>query len=158
MIRTSNRLSALPFERLLEAMAEPMGAARWEGSLLRSPETEIVETEDSLRVLMELPGVRREELEIGLEENVLTVSGTKHREENGEGRLHLAERRYGTFTRAFVLPRDVNADRIEAEYADGVLRISVPKAERARRRRIEVRSGDGAQRLEATAGDGDASR
>jgi HSP20 family protein len=154
MIRTPNRLSPFPFERLLEAMAEPMADTPWNGGMLRSPETEIVETEDAIRVLVEVPGVRREDLEIGLEENVLTLSGTKRREEDGADRYHLSERRYGTFSRSFALPREVDAERIEAEYADGVLRIRIPKAERARRRRIEIRSGDGAQRLEAAQGEG----
>lgn len=152
MVRTANRTNMLPFDRLFEAMTEPLARAGWgDGELLRSPETEVVETETNLRVLMEIPGVRRDDLEIGLEANVLTVRATKHPERNEGDRYHLAERRYGTFSRSFVLPRDVDAEGIDAEYVDGVLRITVPKSEKARRRRIEVRGGgESPQRIEAS--------
>jgi HSP20 family protein len=63
------------------------------------------------------------------------------------------ERRYGSFSRSFVLPRDVDADRIEAHFEHGVLTVTIPKSEKARRRRIEVRdNGDTTRRVEASAG------
>src|SRR5690606_15026177 len=80
----------------------------------------------------------------GLENNILTISGEKRqdREESDEKhRWHLSERRYGQFSRSFVLPRDVEQDNIEATFENGVLRVVIPKSERARRRKIEIRGG-----------------
>ncbi|HEV2147837.1 MAG TPA: Hsp20/alpha crystallin family protein [Longimicrobiaceae bacterium] len=150
MVRNGNRLATVPFDRLFEAVAGPLGWPAADGSLLRSPETEVVETEDTIHVMMEMPGVRREDLDIGLESNILTVRAAKPAERVENARYHLSERRYGTFTRSFVLPRQVDADRIDAELADGVLRIVIPKTEQARRRRIEVRGGGDASRIEAS--------
>ncbi len=77
---------------------------------------------------------------------MLTISGEKQ-EERREGdensTWHLSERRYGRFSRSFVLPRDVEQDRIQARFENGVLQVTIPKSERARRRRIEIRSGSG---------------
>jgi HSP20 family protein len=150
MVRTANRLATVPFDRLFEAVAVPLGWPAGDAGLLRSPETEVVETEDAIYVVMEMPGVRRDDLDIGLEANVLTVRAAKTAERMENARYHLSERRYGTFARSFVLPRQVDADRIEAELTDGVLRIVVPKAEQARRRKIAVRGGETAGRIEAS--------
>jgi HSP20 family protein len=75
-----------------------------------------------------------------VENNVLTIRGEKREErtEGENGRFHLSERRYGTFSRSFVLPSSVDSDHIEAAFEDGVLRVTIPKAERARKRRIDV--------------------
>lgn len=149
MVRTTNRLSTVPFDRLFEAVAEPFGWAG-EGAMLRTPATEVMETEEAVEVVMEIPGVRQDDLDIGLEANVLTVRALKQPNRVENARYHLSERRYGTFSRSFVLPRQVDADRIDAEYADGVLRIRVPKSEQARRRRIEIRGGEDNARIESS--------
>ena len=69
-------------------------------------------------------------------------------EDDERNRWHLSERRYGRFSRSFVLPRDVESDRIEARFEHGVLRVTVPKSEKARRRRIEIQGEDGGRRLD----------
>lgn len=126
-------------------------------SLLRAPDADVVETEEGIRVLIDAPGMTPSDIEIGLENNVLTVSGSRqpewHESEEVRYTWHLAERRYGKFNRSFVLPRDVDADRIEARFENGVLRIHVPKSERARRRRIEIQADGGSQRIESATGD-----
>jgi HSP20 family protein len=122
------------------------------GDLMRAPETDVVETEREIRVVAEMPGLNRDDIEIDMENNVLTISGEKReaRTEKEEGRYHLSERRYGKFSRSFVLPRDVEADGIQASFQDGVLTVHIPKAERARRRKIEIGGGDGRpQQVEA---------
>jgi HSP20 family protein len=125
-----------------------LGSTRgWGGrmsDLLRVPEADVQETENELRVTVEIPGMKPEDIDLDLENNVLTISGEKNQtsEEEGEGNTwHLSERRYGKFTRSFVLPRDLEADRIDARYDNGVLRVTIPKSERARRRRIEIHNG-----------------
>ncbi len=121
-------------------------------SLLRAPEADVVETEKDIQVTLEMPGMKADEIDVGLENNILTISGEKHQErteEDERNTWHLSERRYGHFSRSFVLPRDVEADRIEANFADGVLRVVIPKSEKARRRKIDIASGGGSQRVEA---------
>ena len=134
-----NRVPVDPFDRLFDSLVGG-GGTRASGNLMRAPETDVVETEREIRVITEMPGLKRENIEIDVENNVLTLRGEKREErtEGENGKYHLAERRYGTFTRSFVLPRDVDADNISASFSDGVLTVTIPKSERARRRRIEV--------------------
>jgi HSP20 family protein len=132
---------AEPFDQLFDTFFGRAGRPATNGNaLMRAPETDVIETEREIRVVTEMPGLRRENIEIDVENNVLTIRGEKReqRTEGEQGRWHLAERRYGTFTRSFVLPRDVDADGIQAGFQDGVLTVSVPKSEKARRRRIEI--------------------
>jgi HSP20 family protein len=141
-----------------EALFGPLGGGRM-GDVLRPPSADVIERENEIELAMEIPGMRSEDLDIDLENNVLTVSGEKKEErEEGqeEGRYHLSERRYGRFSRTFVLPRDVEPDGIQARCEEGLLKITVPKSERARRRRIEVQGGgDSGQRVEARTGERD---
>lgn len=113
--------------------------------LLRVPEAEVLETDTEIRVAMDMPGMKPDEVEISLENNVLTVSGERRAQwtesDERSGTWHLAERRYGKFSRSFVLPRDVEPDGIQARAENGVLHVTVPKSERVRRRRIEVQGG-----------------
>ena len=138
-----------PFDQLLSGVFGNGGRASNAGSLMRAPETDVVETEKEIRVVTEMPGLKRENIDIDVENNVLTIRGEKREErtEGEQGRWHLAERRYGTFSRSFVLPRDVDAENIQASFQDGVLTVSVPKSEKARRRRIEIGGMDGQQQL-----------
>jgi HSP20 family protein len=120
--------------------------------LLRAPNADVLETKDDIRVTLELPGLRPEEVEVSLEDNVLTVSGMKKEErseENQEQRWHLTERRYGRFSRSFVLPKEVEHDSIQAIFENGVLNVTIPKSEKVKPRRIDVRGGTGGQRIEA---------
>lgn len=144
------------FDQLLNGVFANGGRANASSSLMRAPETDVLETEKEIRVIVEMPGLKRDNIEIDVENNVLTIRGEKREErtEGEQGRWHLAERRYGTFSRSFVLPRDVDAESIQAGFADGVLTVSVPKSEKARRRRIEIGSIAGQQQLE-TAGAGE---
>jgi HSP20 family protein len=103
--------------------------------------TDVSEDENSLRITMELPGVNPEDVRLSLENNVLTIRGEKKQqaEENNE-RVHRFERTYGMFERTFVLPNTVDTERIDARYENGVLYVTIPKAERAKPREIRVSS------------------
>lgn len=119
--------------------------------LLRTPNADVIETKDEIRVAVELPGMNPADVEVTLENNVLTISGEKQeerREEDRESRWHLSERRYGRFSCSFVLPRDVEQDAIQAHFENGVLNVSIPKSEKVKPRRIEIQGGNGTQRLE----------
>jgi HSP20 family molecular chaperone IbpA len=138
------------FGSLLDNFITPPPGAR-HGNLLRAPEADVMESEGEIRVMVEMPGVQSEGVDVSLENNILTISGEKHerREEGDDGNTwHLTERRYGKFARSFVLPRDVEQDAISASMNEGVLTVVIPKSERARRRRIEIRNGGGQQRVE----------
>lgn len=137
------------FRSFFDELATPFGRM---GSSMRVPDTDVVEREHEIQVVCELPGLGRDEVELSLENNVLTVSGEKHErhEQGGEGdTYHLSERRWGRFSRSFVLPREVDQDRIAAHFENGVLTVSIPKSEKARRRKIEIGSnGQDAGRVE----------
>jgi HSP20 family protein len=137
---------AEPFDQLFDTFFGNAGRAANGNSLMRAPETDVIETEREIRVVTEMPGLKRENIDIDIENNVLTIRGEKReqRTEGEQGRWHLAERRYGTFTRSFVLPRDVDAENIQAAFNDGVLTVTIPKSEKARRRRIQI-GGEAAQ-------------
>jgi HSP20 family protein len=103
--------------------------------------TDVTEDENILRITLELPGVDPADVRLSIENNILTIRGEKKQqlEENNE-RVHRSERTYGMFERTFVLPNTVDADKIEARYDNGVLFVTVPKAERAKPREIRVNS------------------
>jgi HSP20 family protein len=106
------------------------------------PRVNVEETKNHLVLTAELPGLRPEDVEIEVENNVLTLRGRKNetREEKDEPRYHVWERRYGTFQRSFSLPRTVSADNIGATFENGVLRVEMPKAPEAKGRKIEIRA------------------
>ena len=106
-----------------------------------TPAVDVFEDKDAVRIVAELPGVKPEDVRISLENQTLTMRGEKRQvaEEKTE-RVHRYERAYGAFERTFALPGTVDADRIEASYADGLLTVTLPKVERARPRQIEIRT------------------
>ncbi len=107
------------------------------------PPVNVEETAEAILVTAEIPGVSLDDVEIQVEENVLTVRGEKHAErveDDAERHTHISERITGTFSRSFTLPRKVDVDGITAEFDDGLLRIEIPKAPETRARRIEVKS------------------
>ena len=109
------------------------------------PAMDIAERADGFTIQVDLPGVRPEDVELNFEQNVLTVRGTKpsvlDSKTEEEYRLHARERVSGTFERALRLPNQVDAERIEAAFVNGVLTVTVPKAQAAMSRRIEIRPG-----------------
>jgi len=105
---------------------------------------DIYETPDAYEIEGALPGVKPEDVEITLNNNVLTIRGeTKVQEEKEERNYHLRERGVGAFVRSITLPSSINADAIEAHYDNGVLKLRLPKAEGARPKRIQVQPNGG---------------
>ena len=106
------------------------------------PAIDLIEKKDSYVVRAELPGVARENIDITFEKNVLTVSGQKAstiEAKDEELRVFAAERVSGSFSRSLRMPDYIDGEKIEADYKDGVLTITIPKAELAQPRRIEVK-------------------
>lgn len=103
------------------------------------PPVDIRETDGALALMVELPGLKREDVEITLENNVLTIRGERKFEKDlDQENYHRIERSYGAFSRSFTLPSNVAADQVEAKFEDGVLKIELPKREEARPRRIDI--------------------
>ncbi len=103
------------------------------------PALDLSETPESYIVDAALPGVKADDVNITVENNVLTISGELHQEEETKERnFHRIERRFGSFQRSITLPNTVKADAIVASMKDGVLRLDIPKAEEVKPRRITV--------------------
>jgi HSP20 family protein len=103
------------------------------------PPVDVLEDPAAIRILAEVPGVNPDDVQISLENNVLTIHGTKQQiAEEHTDRAHRYERTYGAFERRFTVPATVDPAAIKASYEHGVLAITLPKAEKARPRRIEV--------------------
>ena len=101
---------------------------------------DIYETPDSYEIEAAMPGIKPEDVDITLNNNVLTIRGeTKAEEEKEDKNYHLRERRAGSFIRSITLPSSINADAIEARYDNGVLKLRLPKAEEAKPKHIEVK-------------------
>ena len=88
---------------------------------------------------VELPGFKREDIQVSLQDGVLTISGERKEEKvSKESEVHRQERYYGKFARALTLPTAVAADKVKAAYKDGVLTVTLPKAEEAKPKQIDV--------------------
>ena len=104
-----------------------------------SPAADIFETQDAMVLKLEVPGVDRNNIDLQIENNVLTVRGErKFEQETKSDNYHRVERSYGTFSRSFALPVIVDQEKVTADYKDGVLKISLPKKEQAKAKRIEI--------------------
>jgi HSP20 family protein len=104
------------------------------------PSVDVVENDGGFLLSVELPGVSREDVKITVADGVLTIKGEKKQEQEKKGEnYHRVERTFGSFERSFTLPAAVQDDRIEAGFVNGVLNITVPKAEQAKAREIEVK-------------------
>jgi HSP20 family protein len=107
-----------------------------------APALDISERKDAYLVTVELPGLKPEDLDITMEDGLLTIQGERQfTAESSEQQFHRVERRYGSFRRSITLPAHVMAEGIQASFEDGVLQILVPKAEEAKPKRIQVRPG-----------------
>jgi HSP20 family protein len=102
---------------------------------------DVVEKDNEFLVSASIPGINPDDLEITYTGNTLTIKGeSKGEEEKEEGHYHLRERRYGSFARSITLPASVKADRIDASYEAGVLKLRLPKAEEAKPKRIPIKT------------------
>ena len=105
------------------------------------PAVDIHETETQIVVKAEVPGMERDGIELGLENNVLTLKGDRRFEKDTtEENYHRIERAYGSFSRSFSIPSVVDENKISADYKEGVLTISLPKTEKARAKQIAINS------------------
>ncbi|HYA40645.1 MAG TPA: Hsp20/alpha crystallin family protein [Syntrophobacteraceae bacterium] len=122
------------FRELIPSMLREQGDYEW------MPAFDIAEADDHFLVKADLPGIDPNRLDIALTGNVLTIRGEKkqeHQEKNEH--YYTIERQFGSFNRSFMLPADVKEEGIEAAYRDGVLRVTIPKSDHAKQRKIHVK-------------------
>jgi HSP20 family protein len=124
-------------------MFAPLGQLSGTGPVTQAwaPAVDISERADAYLVMVELPGVGIEDVEITFQDGLLTIQGQRLVAESAGEKIHRSERHYGTFRRSITLPAHVLADAIDASVQDGVLKILVPKAEEVHAKRIQVRVG-----------------
>jgi HSP20 family protein len=104
-----------------------------------SPAVDIVDGDGELLLTAELPGMTRDDVQIQVQEGVLTLKGEKKEEKEEKGaEYRVWERSYGAFERTFTLPRSIDADRIAAEFGNGMLSVHMPKMEKAQGKRVEI--------------------
>jgi HSP20 family protein len=127
------------FEQTLPELFGPLATGEDVGGRWL-PAVDIRETPDALEVIAELPGLTKEDVNITLENGVLTLSGERKFEKDvKQENYHRIERAYGRFTRSFTLPSNVAGDRVAAAFKDGVLRVTLPKQDEAKPRKIEIK-------------------
>lgn len=113
---------------------ESITVAEW------APLVDITEDDKEYLIKAELPEVKKDEVKVSVEHGVLTITGERKFEKQEKNKkYHRVERAYGSFVRTFVVPDDADADKVQAEFKDGVLRVHLPKSEEAKPKQIEVK-------------------
>jgi HSP20 family protein len=128
-------------DRLTRVLSQTTPRNRDEEMSLGSwlPPVDIAEDKDRITMTAELPGFKEDQIEIQMEGGVLTLRGERKFEDEKEGRnFHRVERSYGQFVRSFTLPNNVDREKIQANFADGLLKIELPKREEAKPRQIKI--------------------
>ncbi len=109
-----------------------------------NPQVDVEETDSLYMLSVDLPGVKKDQVKIEVNDGILKVSGTRETQKKSQDKhFNRFERKYGRFERSFRLPMKIDEAKIQAQYEDGVLEIMVPKAEQSRGRSIEIQSGKG---------------
>jgi HSP20 family protein len=113
---------------------EALTVAEW------SPLVDISEDDKEYLIKVEVPEMKKEEIKINVQNDVLAISGERKYEKDEKGKkYHRVERAYGSFMRSFTLPEDADGSKVNAEYKDGVLKVHLPKTEKAKPKAIEVK-------------------
>ena len=151
MLKTQPSRSLMPFDEAERWFEEAfrrsfslLSRRRWPWTRMSeleeiSPSVDIFEKGNDLVVKAELPGMRKEDIEVSVTDHTMRISGEKKREEKIEKKdYYWEERSYGSFTRSFQLPSEVQTDKAEAKFKDGVLEIRIPKTEEAKKKEKKV--------------------
>ena len=115
---------------------EALTVAEW------APLVDIVEHDTEYLIKAELPGIKKDDVKVTVQDDVLTITGERTFEKEANGKkYHRVERAYGRFGRSFTMPEDADGNGVVAEYKDGVLEVHLPKSEKAKPKTIEVKIG-----------------
>jgi HSP20 family protein len=134
-------------EQLFDNAGGNAGEASAEGGNILAPRMDISEDDQSFKIVAEMPGARPEDVEVMVEDDLLTIRAERTQErETNRRNYHLVERSVGVFQRSMRLPAPVDAAKVQASFENGVLTVTIPKdGSQARSRRVQVRSGSGSQ-------------
>lgn len=137
-------------DRFYDGSLLPSGTGYFSNSL--NIDLDVAETDDAYVVKAQLPGINPEEIEVTYDSNLLTIKGEiREDEEVKKERYHIRERRFGSFSRSITLPFAVKADKIEAKYEAGVLKLTLPKSEEAKPKKIVVQIAPSPKMIEGKA-------
>ena len=127
------------YVRLLKEAFSPMSGETEVSTRSWAPPVDIYETEDAIVLKAELPGIDPKDVEVRVEDNTLYLKGErKYEKEVNEQNYHRIERSYGSFARSFSLPNSISAEKVKAEYKDGLLTLTMPKREEAKPKTIKI--------------------
>jgi HSP20 family protein len=129
-----DRYSRSPLKSLLRKRDESLLFGDW------MPTMDIKENKDSYMIKAELPGVDKENVNVSIEDGVLTIKGEKKVEkEEKDDKTHRVECSYGSFMRSFTLPGKVKVDQVDASYKDGILKLRIPKSEESKPKQVDIK-------------------
>jgi len=115
---------------------EALTVAEW------APFVDIVGDEKSVLIKVELPRVKKEEIKVGIQDDVLTISGErKYKKEEKDKKFHRFERAYGNFAGSYTIPEDSDREKVSAEFKDGILKVRLPKTDKVKPKQVEVKVG-----------------
>jgi HSP20 family protein len=141
-----NQLFNRTFSQVFGPEGQELGSRSW------SPAVDVYETDQSLVIKAELPGIDPKDLEVRVENKTLFIKGErKFEKDTKEGNYHRVERSYGTFLRSFTLPSSVNAEGAQAEYRDGILALKLAKREEAKPKTIQIQVAGSEPKAQAAA-------
>ena len=129
-------------DRLFDDLTNGFGLSSSQGTSNLMPSIDVTETDNEIAITAEIPGLERKDVDISLEEDVLTIRGEKKMEaekKDKDKNVHLAERSYGVFYRVLQLPPGVEPSSVQAMMSKGVLKITIPKPARSAAKKIEVK-------------------
>lgn len=139
-----------PFRSLREEMDQLVNrfSREWDGGMLTTadfrPATDISETSDAVEIRLDAPGMKPEDISIEVTGNTLKISGERKEEKEEKGKtFHRLERRSGQFYETMTLPCSVKEDKVQAEFHDGVLTVTLPKSEEAKTHKVKIKSNGG---------------
>ena len=143
LYRTSPTVPVFGLRREIDRLFEDTFGRGDGGGMSWTPAVDVQETQNELRLDLELPGMNPEEVEITADNGVLTVRGEKkfERKEGEDSRYHVVERSYGSFLRSFQLPQGLDESRIEATCNNGILSVHIPKSALPQPKKIQIKSG-----------------
>ncbi len=142
IVRWAPRKNVSDFTDEFQRMWDDFFPTRWETrETMWQPRVDVSEKKENIVVTVEVPGMAEKDIKVTLKENHLVIYGEKKLEEDHkEDEYHCCERRYGKFERAFMLPTEVVAEKVEAKVKDGVLKITLPKAEKVKAKEISIKA------------------
>ena len=139
LVRWNPYRSLIDLPREIDRFFGNWGLDSNQSDVMWSPIVDLSETDDMYEVKAEIPGMNKSDIKVSVHDNILTLSGEKKKEEETKDKnYYRVERSYGKFERSFRLPAEVKAEEIKAKYKDGVLSVSIPKAEEKKPKEISV--------------------